>query len=836
MSITRRFPTLFLRQSLRTLARHPVLPSLNILGVALGVAVFLAIQIANRSANESFRAGVELVAGRANLEVRGDLDENVLPRIARLEGVRTATPTVEGTVGIAGAPGEYLRIVGIDPFTGGELRTFELLGADRSKVDLEKWLRQPGAVAVSREYAERVLPRLGVPLRTRSGGIEHELHPEFILEPLVSSADPRIVAMDIGWAQELLDRVGRLSAIQLLVDPARIAAVTESIRGIVPADVEVARPGRRSEQIEAMLGAFQLNLTALSLVSVLVGAFLIYNTISASVVRRRTDIGVLRALGASRSEIRLLFLAEATFTGLLGTAAGVALALPLASALIAPLTETIRTLYILTSVERLQLSPWQFAEALAVGLGTALLAAWLPAGEAARSQPGPVLRPGSQIASSSRRPYTRMAVALLVAAAVVGWMTLRFGMPALGFLSTLCVLAGFSLLVPGAIRICPRILRQGPQCWRLAASNLSRSMHRNAVTVAALAAAIAMTVSVSVMIHSFRASVDDWIGETLVDDLFIGPANDEVRTALPREAIAWLKGRPDVENVSTRADTSIPWNGATTALSVLDGTRPESLRLLDGTFDDFLRNDAVIVSEPFSERFQVHRGDTLKIPTPRGEVAFRVTGVFQDYARSAGLVMIQRHNYDRHWGALPAQAVALKLAASANAGAIADAFRARFGAQGPFTIHSNSGLRARIFEIFDQTFAVTLVLRAISIVVAVAGITLSLLVLAAEREREIGVLRAIGASRAQVVGLFLREAALIGLVASVVGIASGACLAMVLTWVINKAFFGWTIRLGYPIDTLLATPLWIIPIAILAALLPAWRAACVPPARAIRNE
>lgn len=143
---------------------------------------------------------------------------------------------------------------------------------------------------------------------------------------------------------------------------------------------------------------------------------------------------------------------------------------------------------------------------------------------------------------------------------------------------------------------------------------------------------------------------------------------------------------------------------------------------------------------------------------------------------------------------------------------------------------------ARIFDIFDQTFAVTLVLRAISVLVAVAGVTLSLLILAAEREREIGVLRAIGASRAQVIGLFLREAALIGLVASAVGIASGASLAMVLTWVVNKAFFGWTIQLSYPLPTLLATPLWIVPAAVLAALLPAWKAARVPPARAIRFE
>ncbi|MGH8047420.1 MAG: ABC transporter permease, partial [Chthoniobacterales bacterium] len=264
--------------------------------------------------------------------------------------------------------------------------------------------------------------------------------------------------------------------------------------------------------------------------------------------------------------------------------------------------------------------------------------------------------------------------------------------------------------------------------------------------------------------------------------------------------------------------------------------RPESLHFLEGQFTDFLGEDSVIVSEPFANRFGVRSGDVVSLPAPGGIVTFRVAGVFQDYAHSAGFLMMQRRNYDRHWPSLPAQSAALQLAPNAKPDAIGEAFRERFGAQGQFTIHSNASLRARIFEIFDQTFAVTLVLRVISVVVAAAGVTLSLLILAAEREREIGVLRAIGASRAQVVGLFLREAALIGFIASMVGIASGACLAMVLTWVINKAFFGWTVSLSYPLDTLLTTPLWIIPVAILAALLPAWRAACVAPARAVRFE
>lgn len=839
--ITRHFPLLFLRQGLRTLAHHPVLLLLNVLSIALGIAVFLAIQIANRSANESFRAGIELVAGRANLEVHGSLDENLFPKIARLDGVRSATPLVEGIVTVAGNPVEYLRIIGVDPFSGAELRTFELLGADRARIDLEKWLAEPSTVAVSQEYASRILPKVGNPIPVLANGQRRELHPAFTIEPAVSSGDPRIAAMDIGWAQELLHQQGRITTILLLVAPEKLEAVREAVLRLIPADAEVESPARRSSQIESMLGAFQLNLTALSLISVLVGAFLIYNAISASVVRRRTEIGILRALGASRSEVRLLFLCEAAFSGIVGSAIGIGLALPLAAALSAPLAQTIRTLYILTSVERLYLSPWQLLEAFAVGVSAALLASWVPASEAAGVNPARALHPASTIEPSARASRIWLAAGpiLLAAAAALGWMTLHLHVPIMGFVSALCVLFGFSLLVPGAIHACSRAARGSFGFLRIAASNLSRSMHRNAVTIAALAAAIAMTVSVSVMIHSFRTSVDDWIDATLVDDLFISAADLDSGGTLPLGAEPWMARQPGVKHLATRADTMIPFRDRSVALAVLSGTKPQSLRFLgsdpDRQFRDFLAPNAVVVSEPFANKFGVHRGDQIQLRTPNGIADFKVAAVFQDYARSNGLIMIQRQNFERYWESIPVQSLALTLHPTADLEVLGSAFRRHFE-PGQFSIQSNRTLRAKIFDIFDQTFAVTLVLRAISVLVAAVGVTLSLLILAAEREREIGVMRAIGASRFQVVKLFLHEAALIGFIASIVGIASGACLAMVLTWVVNKAFFGWTIQLDYPMDSLLATPLWIGPVAIVAALIPAWQAARKPPAAAVRFE
>lgn len=821
--------------------RHPVLAGLNVIGVALGVAVFLAIGAANRSAVESFRAGVELVAGRANLEVRGRIDDSLFPRIARIDGVTAATPLVEGAVSLPGHPGEYLRILGIDPFTGRSLRTFDLLGASGAQMDIEEWLRNPTAIAIQKVYADEILPKVGTPIRVLAAGRIHDLRPQFVLDPDGPAGDPRLAAMDIGGAQELLGSQGSLSSIQLLVVPDKLASVRQTIRHIVPADVTVDSPRLRSSRVESMLGAFQLNLTALSLVSILVGAFLVYNAISAAVVRRQPQIGILRALGTSRAEIRMLFLGEAAIYGLAGSVLGLIGSLPLASLLTTPVTRTIRTLYVLTSIDRLHLSALQIASGLGVGMAASLLAAWIPANEAARSNPAQVLHPGGRMDRFARvAPYGPILAAVLLGMAVVaGWATLAWRLPALGFASSFFVIAGFSFLSPSAIRATTRACSLGSGIVCLAAANLSRALHRNSITVAALAAAIAMVTGVSVMVHSFRASVNEWIGSTLDADVYVG-STSVPRSPLPIGAEEWWKHQPGVRTVTTRSDTTVPFHGIPIELAVVSGTRQESLQFLGthptDSFHNFLDPGSVAVSEPLANRFGLAAGKVIELTSPQGPVRFRVAGVYQDYGSSAGIIQMKRSDYERSWHPLPVESLGVTLDGAAGAEALSSQFRAKFDTEGAFAVTSNRDLRHRVLSIFDQTFAVTLVLRAISIAVAIAGVLLSLLILSAERAREIGVLRSIGASRWQIANLFLQEAALLGLAASGLGVLSGCCLAMVLTWVVNKAWFGWTIHLAYPVGQLLCTPLWIVPVAILAALWPAWRAACVAPARAVRFE
>ncbi len=669
--------------------------------------------------------------------------------------------------------------------------------------------------------------------------------------------DAHFAAMDIGWAQELFARRGFLSQIQVqLTDAKKRDDVVARLRTIVPPDAIVVSPAQRGQQVTNMLGGFQLNLTAMSLVSLLVGMFLIYNTVSASVVRRRHEIGILRSLGATRREVRALFLGEAVALGFVGVLVGIGGGLLLARMLIGTVSETISSLYVLLSIREVTVTPLMFFSATLLGLLSVLVAAWLPAAAAAKMHPVRALQGGTMIEEAADlSPLWLLAgVAAVVLAGAFSYLALRTGPPWLGFGAAFCVLTGFSFLVPSVTSnfsaLSTRALRQSMRLMQrplvepnLAASNLSRALVRNAVTIASLAAAVAMTIGTSVMVFSFRRTVESWIDQTLVADLFIAPASNELigpSSFVPPEAIRLLETHPAVAAIDTFREINVPSHGRRVALAVIRGSERRRLHFLSG--DDaaimrrFSTERCVIVSESFARKQHVADGEALELMTPEGARQFPIAGIFYDYTRDQGVVYMSEQTFVPLWKDTRVNSVAVYLKPGASAAAVTDAFRKDSSRSGQFMILSNADLRTRIFEIFDQTFAVTYVLRTIAVIVAIVGICLTLTTLIIERSRELAVLRAIGASVAQVRRVLLWESAMIGLLSAVVGLGSGLCLSFVLTGVINRAFFGWTIQLAFPWASLALTPIWIVAAAIVAGFLPAWRAGRLVIAESLRSE
>ncbi len=857
--MTRQIIPIFRWHVLRYLRRHPLLGLLNILSVALGVSVYLATQIANHSANRAFSASVDLVAGKAELEITapaGHLSETVFPSIAAVPGVSGATPLVRGFVALRDFPGDYLEVLGIDIFTNGPFRTFDPSNFGAGEFDLQRWLGRPGSIAVSEEFVRQHHLKAGDKIRARIGTSDHELEIGFLLRK-DDTFDPHFAAMDIGWAQELFSRRGELSVIQLkLVDPREREAVIGALRQVLPKDARVARPAQRTEEVDKMLGGFELNLTMMSLVSVLVGMFLIYNTVSSSVERRQHEIGILRSLGVTRNEIRSLFLGEAVVLGAIGSFLGLIGGLVLARVLVGAVSETISSLYVLVSVREIALRPWTFTLAWLIGVGSVVASAWFPANTAAQQDPVEALHGGTRLERSVRPSLAWLisGVLCIFLAAVFSYLALSIGPRWLSFGAAFFVVAGFSFLVP---RVMYHFSRGGTRLLRrfrprrrkariesaLAVANLSRALFRNSVTVAALAVAVAMTVGVTVMVFSFRKTVEAWINDTLIADLFITPASNATAGAasfFPPPALEFLSHQPDVETIDTFREMEVPMGDTDIAVAVIRGSERRQFQFLHGDRTTLMKRfrdeRCLFASESFARRYHLHEGDRVELTTPDGPQAFTVAALVYDYTRDQGIVYLSAKNFVRFWHDDRINSVAIYLKENRGAVEVTKAFRSEFARDGQFVIFSNQSLRRRVFEIFDQTFAVTHVLLAIALFVAITGIFLSLTILITERQRELAILRALGASAAQIRKLLLTETAMLGALAAIVGMVSGICLSVVLTGVINRAFFGWTIRLAFPWWNLAFTPVWILAAAIVAGIVPAWRASRMVLADNLRSE
>jgi len=845
---------LFLRHSLRHFARHKLLTALNIVGIALGVTVFVSVQIVNHSALASFRASVDLVAGRANLEVHGDgldLDEDVYPIVREHEGIAAATPVIEGVATLPDFPGEYLRLVGLDLFSNRPFRTFELRDAAATEARGLEFIADPQALSLSLPLLRRLGLNVGDSLRLRTGqGVEtFRIGFEIDFSGDAPGADEHIAIMDIANLQHAFGHSGRLTRIDaMLRDGADPDSVIAELQSALPAGVVVQTPDRRGRQIEKMIGAFQLNLTALSLVSLMVGMFLIYNTVAASVVGRRAEIGILRSLGLVGPSVRALFLAEAALLGLAGLALGLVLGVLLAGQLVGIVSQNITSLYILLSIQNLFVSPWSVVAAVFLTFGAVLAAAWFPATEAARVNPIEALTPGFLAGRSERstRRWLLVGLAFLCLAAALGVASRSGGPPALSFGSALFTLLGFAFLVPGANRWAAGHLPGCSVVGRLALRNFGQSLHRNSITVAAIVSALAMLVGLSIMIHSFRGTVGDWLNRSVRADIFVAPLSSLLvgqREVLNPEVERTVENDPAVFALDTYREVRISIGGMPVKLAAIRFpvvSRLNPLPFVAGDGAAILREAGrlgeVVVSESCARKFRVAAGGSLSLPTPSGPRPFRVAGVFYDYTSDSGLVLMDASTFAEVYGESGANSLAVYLKPDADTPAVRARLRAALAPVGDFLIYSNRELRAEVFRIFDQTFAVTYVLQTIGILISGLGTLLSLGILVAERRREIGILRAQGASRGQVRAVVLIEAGLIGGVGSALGLAGGLALAFVLTEVINIAFFGWTIRMSLPWGFLLVLAPAVIATAVLSGLLPATTASRVDIADAVKME
>jgi len=862
------------------LSTHPGRTLLTIIGVGLGVAATIAVQTANVDVLRSFEDSVLAVAGPVTLEGsagEAGMDERLIASVRGIAGVDSAKPVGELGVRVAGRSQSFL-ILGLDlldelnSMQGRLPATLETLWRPGEGDGMDGLLAPSGLL-----LGQGLASELGVGpkalLNLEAGGREVSVVITGVMGRRAEgpSAWDRLAVMDIAAFQRTFGLSGRLDRIDVVTQAsASVEQVAEAIARILPPAVTVRRPIQRSQQVESMVGAFQLNLSVLSMVGLLVGMFLIYNTVSFTVAQRRREVGILRAIGMSEPMVVGLFLAEAGVFGVAGGVLGGSLGLVLGNVLVGLVGRTIQDLYVpMADAPRTFGFPpgsvQLLTEAIVIGSGVSILGALGPSLDAGRTMVVGALAPGEYDVAQRVRAASLGVVGggLLLFALGCALAGPVGGVPVFGYLATFCLLAGLSCLVPilmqwvcrtrelGAASASPSL---GGAIRHIAREQTTRGIGRNAVTVSAFLVGVAIMVGVMVMIRSFRDTVEMWIDQTVMADFIVAPAGwphvvrgGSSSQALPGSWRTRLAGATHVSAVDAYRDVRIELEGRPIALVsrdlALHAARSRYL-FLEGDSAAILTRAAAgegaILSEVVANHLHVIRGSQLSISTPVGEKSLPVLGVFYDYATDGGKIVIDRSLYQHWWNddgvtVFPVYidpGVDLEQARAALLETLADGSR---GSLLP-TVLSNGELRREILRIFDRTFTLTYVLEAIAIIIAMLGIINTLVTSVVERRRELATLQALGSSRGQITALILWEAGYLGLLGTAMGLVGGLALAWILIRVINRQSFGWTIQVSWPLGLMAEVAVLALVASLLAGFWPARWAGRQPLVEGLRYE
>jgi putative ABC transport system permease protein len=848
-------PTLF-KTSLRHLLRHPWQVGLAILGVALGVAVVVSIDLANVSASRAFAISTETIAGRATHQIVGGprgLDEALYRRLRLELGLRTAAPLVEGYAAAPEHPGLTLHILGVDLLAEAPFRPYLAPNGAAPSGALTALFVQPGTALIAADTARANGLVSGDTLQIRVGSRTERATIIGLLEPKDEAsrrALDGLLITDIATAQEWLGSVGRLTEIDLILPEGDAGqASADRITSILPPGVRLTQPALRTQAIEQMTAAFELNLSALSMLALIVGMFLIYNTITFSVVQRRGLLGTLRCLGVTRQQIFTLVLAEALLVGLVGALAGLGLGVLLGRGLVALVTRTINDLYFTVSVREVEISAGPLLKGFGLGLGATLVAAAVPAFEATFTPPRTVLRRSSYEERARRLvPWAALGGGLLLALGG-GLLAIPSKSLVLSFGALFAITLGAAALTPLVTLLFIQIIRPAMGALfgllgRMAARDVVATLSRTSIAVAALMIAVSVTIGVGLMVGSFRQTVVQWLDASLRSDIYVSAPSlsaSRVDTTLPPDVVERLSHAPGVARARRYHNVTVESPAGPTivvALEVNDARDRDSFQLAEGDAQIWPAFDrgAVLVSEPLAYRRGLHAGDTITLLTDRGERIFPIAAVFYDYGSDQGVVMMSLATYQATWDDRAISSLGLYAAPGVAIDPLIQQLRSTIGAEQVITIRSNRALRETSLAIFDRTFAITTVLQLLATIVAFVGILSALMALQLERTRELGMLRANGLTPGQLWGVVLSQTGLMGLTAGLLSIPVGVTLAAVLVFVINKRSFGWTLLFRLDGGLFAQALLVAVVAALLAGIYPAWRMSRTAPAVALREE
>ena len=822
--------------------KHLTRTALTLTGILLGVAVFVGMHTANQSVLFAFQRTIDRIAGATQLQVTAGetgFDESTLERVQAVPGVRAAAPVIQAVANI-GIRGEgNLLILGVDMLGDRSLRDYDLEEDDEGAVDDPLvFLARADSLIITRPFALRnhltvnstlVLDTVDGPKRftvrgiMRSGG-------------LASAFGGNLAVMDIYAAQRMFGRGRKFDRIDLAVNEGeRIDAVQVRIERTLGPGFQVRTPGSRGREIESIAAVYRLSANITSLFALFIGMFIIYNTFAIAVTQRRAEIGILRALGATQSQIRRLFLTESAVAGAIGSVAGAAAGILLARALAKYIGGLLSEVYgIGERAEEVSANPNLIGLAVTAGVVTSIAAAFLPARNAARIDPVKALQKGKYESLSEGENRARRSAAVISALSAFACLGLG-GRGVLLYTGYLLTLIAALLLTPAvglwlSRLIRPVLRRVRPVEGALAADSLIQTPRRTSGTIAALMLSVSLVIALGGMARASYASIVQWMNIALNPDLFVSATQNLTARSyrFPPEVGERIQNVPGVAQVQLVRDARVLYRGRPVMLVAADIAGLVSrarLPAIEGDTDRMYREAAagkgVIVSDNLAALENLHAGDILELAAPAGMLRLPIAGVVIDYSDQQGSILIERTLFRRYWNDDTVDLFRVYLEPRASESAVRQEILNRVGSTTRLFVLTNREVRDYILRLTDQWFSLTYVQIAVAVLVAVLGIVNTLTVSITDRRRELGVLKAVGALRRQIRGAVWIESLTIGFLGLMLGLALGAFQLFYALEISRRDIAGIRLEYQYPLKIALALAPVMLGAALVAALGPA---------------
>ena len=821
--------------------KHVLRTALTTAGIVLGVAVFVGMHTANSSVLLAFSRTVDRIAGKTELQVtagEAGFHEEVLEKVQTASTVRVAVPVIEAVVDTNLKGQGNLLVLGVDMTGDRSLRDYDLDGDDAVIDDPLVFLAQPDSIILSKEFAEKNQIAVGsrIALGTVEGPKQFTVRGVMKSSGLTSAFGGNLAVMDIYAAQHMFGRGRSFDRIDLAVKEGHtIKEAEQELTGMLGPGFQVDPPSGRGQQFEAMLAAYSMMVGISSLFALFIGMFIIYNSFAIAVTQRRSEIGILRALGATRGQIRWLFLGESAITGLIGSIGGLAFGILIARGIAATIGSLISDVYgVAQHAGEVSTSPGLLLLALAIGISTSIVAAAIPAHSAASVDPVQALQKGKYQILSQGESRLRAALGLLLGAVSVACLGIGSSRPvfyagyALAIVVALLISPLLSLMLAKALR--PILKWARPVEGALAADSLIQSPRRTSASVAALMLSLALVIAFAGMARASYASIIDWMETALNPELFIMPSQSIVVRSMrfPASMGPEVAAIPGVRRVQMVRDARVMFRKTPVmVVSVEVNSMAETAQLppVAGNADEMYRRasagEGLIVADNLARLQNLKLGDMLEVPAPKGLIRLPIVGVIIDFSDQMGTIFMDRSLFIRYWNDDTVNVLRVYLNPGATVPEVRRRVLEKYAGQRQVFVLTNQELKSYILKVTDQWFGLTSVQIAVAVLVAILGIVNTLTVSITDRRRELGVLQAVGGLRGQIRRTIWLEALSVGTLGLALGFALGAINLYYILQIVQNDIAGMRLDYSFPIGTVLALVPTILGAAFIAAIWPA---------------